>query len=92
MVAVIGVFRTCDVFKSTSKYGRFAVCSVLREEGEEVIARLVERAPDDAVSLELSPFDASPARELTDGGSTLRLLPHVHGTDGYFAASFTARR
>ncbi|WP_437926376.1 transcription antitermination factor NusB [Sorangium sp. So ce291] len=71
----------------------FAVCSVLREECEAVAARLAAPAEDDlGVRLEPAPFDAEIARELSGGGDAFRLLPHVHGTDGYFAAMFIVRR
>ncbi len=71
----------------------FAVCSVLREECEAVAARLADPAEDDlGVRLEPAPFDAEIARELAGGGDAFRLLPHVHGTDGYFAAMFIVRR
>ncbi|WP_437956910.1 transcription antitermination factor NusB [Sorangium sp. So ce119] len=71
----------------------FAVCSVLREECEAVAARLAAPAEDDlGVRLEPAPFDAEIARELAAGGDAFRLLPHVHGTDGYFAAMFVVRR
>ncbi|WP_438006027.1 transcription antitermination factor NusB [Sorangium sp. So ce321] len=71
----------------------FAVCSVLREECEAVAARLAAPADDDlGVRLEPAPFDAEIARELSGGGDAFRLLPHVHGTDGYFAAMFVVRR
>ncbi|WP_437778397.1 RsmB/NOP family class I SAM-dependent RNA methyltransferase [Sorangium sp. So ce1097] len=71
----------------------FAVCSVLREECEAVAARLASPADDDlGVRLEPAPFDAELARELAAGGDAFRLLPHVHGTDGYFAAMFVVRR
>jgi 16S rRNA (cytosine967-C5)-methyltransferase len=62
----------------------YAVCSVLREEGEEVVERILERAP----WLAPAPFAGDPARTLTGGAATLRLLPRAHGTDGYFLASF----
>ena len=62
----------------------FAVCSVLREEAEDVVAALAERAPN----LKLAPFDAPELRAITGDAPTLRLLPQVHGTDGYFLASF----
>jgi 16S rRNA (cytosine967-C5)-methyltransferase len=68
----------------------FAVCSVLREECEGVVEALVE--PAFGVRLEPIPFDAPGLAALTAGASALRLLPHVHGTDGYFAASFVVRR
>ncbi|MBX3226367.1 MAG: Sun protein [Labilithrix sp.] len=54
----------------------YAVCSVLREEAEDVVA--------DAPSLAPAPFDAS----IATGETTFRLLPSRHGTDGYFLASF----
>ena len=63
----------------------FAVCSVLRAECEDVVARVadvLEPAPLDAP--ELSP-------ELVAGKTSLRLLPGLHGTDGYFMASFRRR-
>lgn len=66
----------------------YAVCSFLREEAEDVVdAALL----DPALSLALAPFPGNGARALAEGGSTLRLLPHVHGTDGYFLASFVKR-
>jgi 16S rRNA (cytosine967-C5)-methyltransferase len=75
-----------------------AVCSVLREEGEDLVAALV--GPPGAAepgqpsgepplrSLEPVPFDAAPAVALAGQATTLKLLPHVQGTDGYFLASF----
>ena len=62
----------------------YAVCSVLCEEAEDVVAALAARAP----SLRPAPFAGDAARALAKGAATLRLLPHVHGTDGYFLASF----
>ncbi|HET9931819.1 MAG TPA: transcription antitermination factor NusB [Polyangiaceae bacterium] len=63
----------------------FAVCSVLTAEGEAV----VERVRD---VLEPVAFDDSEVPGLVPNGATyLRLLPHAHGTDGYFVASFVRR-
>jgi len=62
----------------------YAVCSVLREEAEDVVTHLLARAP----KLRPAPFDSPAVRALAGEASTLRLLPHVHGTDGYFVASF----
>lgn len=56
----------------------YAVCSVLREEAEDVVA---------TSSLVPAPFDAPSAVALAGDRTTLRLLPHEHGTDGYFVAS-----
>ncbi len=64
----------------------FAVCSVLREEAEDVVASFLASHPDFAPV----PFDSPAARAAAPApdAHTLRLLPHVHGTDGYFLASF----
>jgi 16S rRNA (cytosine967-C5)-methyltransferase len=61
----------------------YAVCSVLREESEDVIAAA------GAMGLEPAPFDAPIASKIAgEGATSFRLLPHEHGTDGYFVASF----
>lgn len=54
----------------------YAVCSVLKEEAEGVIDAVLSRSK----GLER---EASPTPE--------RLLPHVHGTDGYFVARLRVR-
>ncbi len=63
----------------------FAVCSVLRQECEDVVERVQDL-------LEPAMFDAPelPA-ELVGGKASLRLLPGLHGTDGYFMACFRRR-
>jgi 16S rRNA (cytosine967-C5)-methyltransferase len=66
----------------------YAVCSVLREEAEDVVARVLAARPD----FEAAPFDSAIGERLSGGGSSLRLLPHVHGTDGYFVASLRRAR
>jgi 16S rRNA (cytosine967-C5)-methyltransferase len=61
----------------------YAVCSVLREEAEDVIATA------GSMGLAPAPFDAPIAAKIAgEGATTFRLLPHEHGTDGYFVASF----
>lgn len=65
----------------------FAVCSILREEAEDVVARILAET-----NLELTPFAAeSLGATLWAPGpapTQVRLVPYVHGTDGYFVASF----
>lgn len=68
-----------------------AVCSVLREEGEEVVARLLEGEAHGA-RLEAAPFESEIARAIAGESSALRVMPQVQGTDGYFVASFVVRR
>ena len=61
----------------------YAVCSVLREEAEDVVREAEQ------LGLTPAPFDAAIASQVASPGATsFRLLPHEHGTDGYFVASF----
>lgn len=61
----------------------YAVCSVLRNETEDVLTRVAD-------ILAPTPFDADlPAGLVAPGQSTLLLTPLEHGTDGYFVASLT---
>jgi 16S rRNA (cytosine967-C5)-methyltransferase len=63
----------------------FAVCSLLAEEAEAVVERVLDL-------LTPCPFDATELLIRPEPGSTsLRLLPLAHGTDGYFIASFQRR-
>jgi 16S rRNA (cytosine967-C5)-methyltransferase len=62
----------------------YVVCSVLREEGEDVLGALVRARPE----LLPAPFDAPELRAHFGEAPLFRLLPHVHGTDGYFVAKF----
>ena len=63
----------------------YAVCSVLTEEAEDVVSRVLDL-------LEPRPFDAPLAHSLADENATsLRLTPLRHDTDGYFVASFVRR-
>jgi 16S rRNA (cytosine967-C5)-methyltransferase len=63
----------------------FVVCSVLRTECEDVAERV-------RGVLEPAPFDAPEAVRIAgDGAWQCRLLPSIHGTDGYYVASFVRR-
>lgn len=65
----------------------YVVCSVLREEAEDVVAEVLRAVPE----LSAAPFEAPEARAVAADASSFRLLPHVHGTDGYFVARFVRR-
>ncbi len=63
----------------------FAVCSVLEEEAEGVLARVADL-------LEPAPFDAPALGGVVPAGATsFRLTPRRHETDGYFVASLARR-
>lgn len=71
----------------------FAVCSVLRDEAEEVVERLVTEPSGLSVSFEKAVLEAETARAIAgENGTSFRLLPHVQGTDGYFVAGFRVRK
>ncbi len=64
----------------------YATCSLLQEENEAVAEDFLSKHPD---------FVLVPANEILaqqqitlDTGKYLNLLPHTHGTDGFFAAVF----
>jgi len=61
----------------------YSVCSDAPEEGIEQIAPFLAQHPDFA--LEPPTQNSIPWAEVTDDGC-LRLRPHVHGADGFFAA------
>jgi 16S rRNA (cytosine967-C5)-methyltransferase len=65
----------------------YAVCSLLREECEDVIDRALARAPWLA-SAKL----CGERVPLLSGVTSLRLTPHEHGTDGFFVAALERRR
>ena len=63
----------------------YGTCSLLSEENEDIVAAFLAKEPD---------FRLVPANEVLERqglkipgtGDFLRLLPHVHDTDGFFAA------
>lgn len=74
--------------KLTKAGGRliYATCSLLRDENEAIVEAFKQANPE---------FTLVPANEILahhhinlDTGPYLKLLPHLHGTDGFFAAVF----
>jgi 16S rRNA (cytosine967-C5)-methyltransferase len=67
----------------------YATCSILTEENEQVAGRFAAEHP------EFAPLACaallSTQRIPVDTGEYLRLWPHRHGTDGFFAAAFERR-
>ena len=68
----------------------YATCSVMPQENEAVAQAFSQAHPDFEplnVSQELTRLKVEPAADLcTADGQFLRLWPHRHGTDGFFAA------
>lgn len=66
----------------------YATCSLLREENEAIVEAFLAGHPE----FSLQPASAILARQEIDlPGDMLRLLPHVHRTDGFFAATLERR-
>jgi 16S rRNA (cytosine967-C5)-methyltransferase len=63
----------------------YATCSLLREENEDIVAAFVKAHPDFHV-VPVSDILARLKIDLPGMGEFLRLWPHKHHTDGFFAA------
>jgi 16S rRNA (cytosine967-C5)-methyltransferase len=69
----------------------YATCAIGRAENEAVAEHLAATLPFDPAPL--APLlGAERAAALGVTGHTLQLLPHRHGTDGFFMAAFTRRK
>jgi 16S rRNA (cytosine967-C5)-methyltransferase len=67
----------------------YATCSILSEENEAVADRFASEHPE---FMGLSCEDLLATQRVTlETGERLRLWPHRHGTDGFFAAAFERR-
>ena len=67
----------------------YATCSILSEENEAVADRFAAEHPEFA-PLSCTELLAT-QRVAVDTGERLRLWPHRHGTDGFFAAAYERR-
>lgn len=65
----------------------YATCSLLADENDAIVDAFLARTPGFA-ELDCAEILRS-ARIPLDTGRRLRLLPHRHGTDGFFAAALT---
>ncbi|MDR2174253.1 MAG: RsmB/NOP family class I SAM-dependent RNA methyltransferase [Burkholderiales bacterium] len=62
----------------------YATCSVLSAENEAIVAQFLETHPE--FSLQSAAETLARSQAPLDTGETLKLLPHQHHTDGFFAA------
>jgi 16S rRNA (cytosine967-C5)-methyltransferase len=63
----------------------YATCSVLRSENEQVIERFCAERPE-FTAMSLKEIWGAERAVPLGGGNVLRLSPHQHDTDGFFAA------
>jgi 16S rRNA (cytosine967-C5)-methyltransferase len=74
--------------KLTKGGGRliYATCSLLRDENETIAEQFLATHPDFKL---LNAAEILAQQQITlDTGDYLKLLPHLHNTDGFFAAVF----
>ncbi len=65
----------------------YATCTLLRAENQAIVERLLRESSDLVLVSPKEIWGAARAAPLTDPtGSFMELLPHRHGTDGFFAA------
>ena len=72
----------------------YATCSLLAVENEEVAAEFDGAHPDFEVlpvAPALAAAHVAQAEALVDGANRMRLWPHRHGSDGFFAAAWVRR-
>jgi 16S rRNA (cytosine967-C5)-methyltransferase len=68
----------------------YATCSILPEENEGVVDAFLAAHPD---FIRLSAAEVLAKQDIVvDTGVDLRLLPHIHGTDGFYAAVMERRK
>ncbi|HEX2825641.1 MAG TPA: RsmB/NOP family class I SAM-dependent RNA methyltransferase [Burkholderiales bacterium] len=68
----------------------YATCSVLTEENEAIVASFLDETPGFGI-VKCSDLLKHHGIDI-DVGQTLRLWPHIHGTDGFFAAALERAR
>jgi 16S rRNA (cytosine967-C5)-methyltransferase len=67
----------------------YATCSILPEENDMVVEAFLAAHPD---FVKVSAAELLAKQDIAvDTGDELRLLPHLHGTDGFFAAVMERR-
>ncbi|MCC6473708.1 MAG: RsmB/NOP family class I SAM-dependent RNA methyltransferase [Burkholderiales bacterium] len=68
----------------------YATCSILEEENSGVVQAFLEDHPEFRLEDATAALNARlPAKMALEAGPCLRLWPHRHGTDGFFAAVLT---
>jgi len=68
----------------------YSTCSLLREENDDVVERFLREHPGWEIEPAAERVGKDRADEIGDSG-VLRLFPHHHGTDGFYAAVLVRR-
>jgi len=86
------ILRAAAACAKTNGHVVYAVCSVLREEAEDVVRSVIDRGLEDGRRIELVPFASGILGARFSERAELRLLPQTDGTDGYYIANLAVRQ
>ena len=84
----LGILTRCSSWVSEGGRLLYATCSLLREENEEVVEGFLKENPQWRLQPASEILGEDRADEIGEAG-VLRLYPHLHGTDGFYAAVLT---
>jgi 16S rRNA (cytosine967-C5)-methyltransferase len=71
----------------------YATCTVLTAENQGVVTRLLEALPGFELVRPAEIWGTAMAKDLVSAdGAYLQTMPHIHGTDGFFAAVLRRKR
>ena len=65
----------------------YATCTLLRQENEDVVDEFLSRHPDFTIGVIRTMIQQWQNKEMT-AGPFFKLLPYLHGTDGFFGVVF----
>ncbi len=78
------ILENCQRYLKPGGVLVYSTCTVLKEENEDIVARFLSNHTDfDRVDFTVG--------EISSANGTLTLLPHKHGTDGFFIAKLQKR-
>ena len=79
------ILRQCAALVKPGGRLVYATCTLLRQENEDVATRFVE-ANTNFSFIDPKPMLAKVGLKQASAGKFIKLLPHLHGTDGFFCA------
>ena len=83
-----GILRNAAAVLRPSGVLVYSTCTLLREENEDVVEAFLDNEPQFVLSS--APQAPAALRPVIGADGLLRCLPHLHDTDGFFAARLSA--
>jgi 16S rRNA (cytosine967-C5)-methyltransferase len=79
------ILRQCAPFVKPEGMLVYATCTLLRQENEDVVNQFVGANPNFGFA-NADPMLAKLGLKQASSGNFIKLVPHIHGTDGFFCA------